>query len=174
VRATSTPKLVATRVLGVGLPLSLINSLMQRVLGLDRDCRFQKNFTSRVLHSGNLRIHGDATSVIRSLAVSGGCYINAHDGLDIGQGTIWAPNVTMVSQHHDPEDLDESPPTSGIYIGRDCWIGVGAVILPGVTIGDGTVIAANAVVNRSFPDGHCLIAGVPARIVKRYRGPELP
>ncbi len=153
---------------GVGLSLWALNFLAQRIGGLDRECPFPKHFTSRVLHAESLSISGDPATVARSLAASGGCYINAHDGLVIGAGTIWAPNVTIVSQHHDPRDLDSAPPTDGVVIGRDCWIGVGAVILPGVKLGDRTVVAANSVVNRSFPDGDCLLAGAPARLVKRY------
>jgi acetyltransferase-like isoleucine patch superfamily enzyme len=105
-----------------------------------------------------------------SLAASGGCYINAHDGIWIGRGTIWGPNVTIVSQDHDPMRLEVAPPTKGIEIGRNCWLGAGSVILPGVKLGDSTVVGANSVVNQSFPEGRCLLAGTPAQLVKNYGG----
>lgn len=57
-----------------------------------------------------------------------------------------------------------------VTIGHDVWIGHGAVILPGVTIGDGAVIGANAVVSRDV-DSYTIVAGVPARLVRR-RFPE--
>ena len=51
-------------------------------------------------------------------------------------------------------------------IGRDCWIGEGAVILDGVTVGNGCVIAAGAVVTKDVPD-FSIVGGVPARVLKR-------
>jgi acetyltransferase-like isoleucine patch superfamily enzyme len=151
---------------GTGAALWAVNLLFQRVFRLDAACRPGKHFTTRVLHPAGLEIEDDCPKVRRSLAVSGGCYINAADGLWIGRGTIWAPNVAIVSQNHALENLDEAPPTAGIRIGRACWIGFGAVILPGVTLGDGTIVAANSVVRDSFPEGRAILAGSPARLVK--------
>lgn len=152
---------------GTGVALWAINGLVQRGLRLDGDCRYGKHFTSRVLHSTGLSIEDECPNVRRSFAVSGGCYINAADGLHIGRGTIWGANVAIISQDHDLDDFDHAPPTKGITIGRSCWIGFGAVILPGVTLGDHTIVGANAVVNRSFPKGYVVIAGAPARQVRQ-------
>jgi acetyltransferase-like isoleucine patch superfamily enzyme len=144
----------------------VVNWLFQRILRLDAGCRYNKHFTSRVMHPQGLRIEDHCPKVLRSLAVSGGCYINAADGLSIGKGTIWAPNVAIVSQDHGRDDRDEAPPTTGIRIGRDCWLGFGCVIMPGVVLGDRTIVGATSVVTRSFPVGDQVIAGVPARIIK--------
>lgn len=53
------------------------------------------------------------------------------------------------------------------HVGENCWIGTGAVILGGVTLGDNVTVAAGAVVTKSFP-GKCLIGGVPARVIKKF------
>lgn len=53
-----------------------------------------------------------------------------------------------------------------VVIGKNCWIGAGVIILPGVTIGDYSVVAAGAVVNKDVPSG-VLVAGVPCRVVKK-------
>ena len=159
-------------VAGTGVSLWAINALVQRVLRLDAACRYNKHFASRVTHAHGLRIEDDCDKVRRSLAVSGGCYINAADGLWIGRGTIWAPNVAIVSQEHGRDDLDHVPPTGGIRIGRDCWLGFGCIIMPGVVLGDRTIVGANAVVTRSFPEGHQMIAGAPARVMKATTRPE--
>ena len=56
-----------------------------------------------------------------------------------------------------------------IFIGDNCWIGMNAIILPGVSIsGVNVIIAAGSVVTRSFEDSNVLIAGNPAKVVKKY------
>lgn len=152
---------------GATFPVWVANILYQNVLRLDADCPVNKHFTSRVLHPRGLIIENDCPKVRTSFAVSGGCYINCADGLWIGEGTIWAPNVAIISQTHDITDFDKAPPTTGIRIGRNCWIGFGAVILPGVTLGDRTIVGANAVVRTSFPEGRAVIAGLPASVARR-------
>ena len=154
---------------GSGASVWAINVLFQRVFRLDAACPYSKHFTSRVMHASGLHIEDDCEKVRRSLAVSGGCYINAADGLWIGRGTIWAPNVAIVSQEHGRTNLDEAPPTQGIRIGRDCWLGFGCIIMPGVVLGDRTIVGANAVVTRSFVSGHAVLAGVPARPITQGR-----
>lgn len=151
---------------GTTVPVWIANLLFQNVLRIDAGCRYSKHFTSRVLHPEGLTIENDCPKVRTSLAVSGGCYINCADGLWIGEGTIWGPNVAIISQTHDIGDFDAAPRTPGIRIGKKCWIGLGAVILPGVTLGDHTVVGANAVVRRSFPEGGVVVAGVPASPVR--------
>lgn len=154
---------------GVGVPLWGINFLFQRICRIDASAGFLKHFTARVLHPAGIKIEGSCPYVLRSFQVSGGCYINGADGIKIGRGTIWAPNVSIVSQDHDKENFDNAPTTLGIEIGRDCWLGVGAVILPGVRLGDKTIVGANAVVTRSFPEGGLTLVGVPARPIERDR-----
>jgi acetyltransferase-like isoleucine patch superfamily enzyme len=151
---------------GTTVSVWVLNVIVQRLFRLDGACRYGKHFSSRVMHPSGLSIEDECPRVRRSLAVSGGCYINAADGLWIGKGTIWAPNVAIVSQDHGRDDRDSAPPTPGIRIGRDCWLGFGSVILPGVVLGDRTNVGANAVVTRSFPEGDQVIAGAPARVVK--------
>lgn len=58
-----------------------------------------------------------------------------------------------------------------VTIGNDCWIGAGAIILGGVTLGDNVTVAAGAVVTRSFP-GDCIIGGVPARVIRKFNTRE--
>jgi len=92
----------------------------------------------------------------------------------IGRDTLIAQNVKLVAMNHafmrkdqliKEQDLDLDK--MGIVIGEDCWVGAGAVILPGVTLGRGVVVGANAVVTKNVPD-YAIVAGNPARILK-YR-----
>jgi acetyltransferase-like isoleucine patch superfamily enzyme len=96
-----------------------------------------------------------------------GCYYQNFDArIVIGRGTYIAPNVGLITSNHDPADPDRHLPGSDIVLGESCWIGMNAVVLPGVTLGDHTTVAAGAVVTRSAPEGNCVLAGVPARVVR--------
>lgn len=85
----------------------------------------------------------------------------------IGDGTQIGPGVQILTADH-PRDAAER--ASGlefgrpIHIGRNVWIGGGAIILPGVTIGDDAVIGAGSVVTRDVPAG-CTVVGNPARVL---------
>lgn len=97
--------------------------------------------------------------------------IYGHGGVEIGEETLVSMKATILSSNHAiPEQgkiirqqPDELLPTK---IGRDVWIGANAVILGGVTIGDGAVVAAGAVVNRNVEPG-AIVAGVPAREIRK-------
>jgi acetyltransferase-like isoleucine patch superfamily enzyme len=97
---------------------------------------------------------------------SPGMYINANNGIEIGDYTNIAPNVGLISANHDPIRNELHLPGPPLKIGRFCWIGMGAIILPGVELGDFTVVGAGAIVTKSFPEGHCIIAGNPAKLIR--------
>ncbi len=114
----------------------------------------------------------------RNIRVGKGVFINHscefmdRGGITIGDGTLIGPKVNLVTIGH-PEDPEQrhSTWTAPITIGNNVWIGVAATILPGVTIGDNSIVAANAVVARSVP-ANTLVAGVPARVVRSIRSGE--
>jgi acetyltransferase-like isoleucine patch superfamily enzyme len=97
---------------------------------------------------------------------SPGVYINAFNGIKIGDYTNVGPNVGIISSNHDFVNNDAHRDGDPIEIGSFCWMGMGAVILPGVKLADFTIVGAGAIVTKSFPDGYCVIAGNPARIIK--------
>lgn len=90
--------------------------------------------------------------------------------ITIGDHALLAPNVYVTASNYDfvgrPGPVMDAPRRGrDVVIGRDSWLGVGVVVLPGVTIGDGAIVAAGAVVTRDLPPG-CLAAGVPAVVVR--------
>jgi acetyltransferase-like isoleucine patch superfamily enzyme len=95
--------------------------------------------------------------------------IDACCRLEIGRDTMIGPHC-YITDHDHGFSTDERPGhtelvSSPTKIGERCWLGAGVIVLKGVEIGSGTVVAAGAVVTRSLPEG-VVAAGVPARIVK--------
>jgi len=98
-----------------------------------------------------------------------GIYINCMNGIEIGDNVYISPGVKIISANHNVcnyEQHDKAPP---IKIGNNVWIGANAIILPGVEIADGCVIGAGEVVTKSFTEENCIIAGNPAKIIRRKK-----
>ena len=101
------------------------------------------------------------------------CYIDGRNGIEIGENVWIGPRVSIISQIHDLNNYYEYVKAKPIKIGKDCLISSNSMILPEVELGDHTVVAAYAVVNKSFPEGNQVLAGNPARIIKKldnYKG----
>jgi acetyltransferase-like isoleucine patch superfamily enzyme len=96
---------------------------------------------------------------------SPGNYIQGIGKVYIGDYTQIGPNVGIISANHDLYDNRKHLPAH-VKIGKYCWIGMGAIILPGVELGDFTIVGAGSVVTKSYLDGYAVIAGNPARVVK--------
>ena len=97
--------------------------------------------------------------------------ISAEGGLIIGTDVAIGHFCTILTTEHDFSDptlpIKRQPLLhKPVTIGNDVWIGANVTILAGVEIGRRTIIAAGAVVKKSFPDGHVVIGGVPARVLK--------
>ena len=86
----------------------------------------------------------------------------------VGDFTMFAPNVTVATAGHpiDPALRERALQYNApVHIGRNCWIGAGALIMPGVTIGDNTVIGAGSVVTKDIPAG-VVAVGNPCRVMR--------
>ena len=86
----------------------------------------------------------------------------------VGDYTLFAPNVVVATAGHpiDPELRARGLQyNAAVHIGKNCWIGAGALIMPGVTIGDNTVIGAGSVVTRDIPSG-VVAVGNPCRVMR--------
>lgn len=154
------------RMRGTETPVYVLSWLFQRVFRLNAGCRFLVNYGSRVTGGEKLTIDEDADSVRLSLMNSSGCFFAAGNGISIGRGTIWSHNVIITTGGHDLDDYSLDPTPFPVVIGERCWIGANVTILPGVILGNRTVVGANAVVTKSYPEGGVILAGVPARPVR--------
>jgi len=99
--------------------------------------------------------------------------ILCHKKIVIEEGCQIASGVKIVDHnHYIPKTREEMPlikkaeKAKAIHIGKYCWIGSNACILKGVTLGDGCIVGAGAIVTKSFPSGS-IIVGVPAKVVKQ-------
>jgi acetyltransferase-like isoleucine patch superfamily enzyme len=97
---------------------------------------------------------------------SPGNYIEASNGVFIGDYTNIGPNVGIVSANHNLTDNSKHDKAPPIKIGKFCWIGMNAVVLPGVELGDFTIVGAGTVVSKSFTEGYCVLGGTPAQIIR--------
>ena len=98
------------------------------------------------------------------------CVIDCFDSISIGHHVVISERVVLRdSDNHTIQDrdtaLDSSPKTAPIVVGDHVWIGMNVTVLKGVTIGEGAIVAAGSVVNKDVPP-HCLVGGVPARVIK--------
>lgn len=131
------------------------------------------------LYNGNCYWPVHPTSTIRGSAkniyvgidaapgISPGCYIQAIGKIFVEDYAQIAPNVGLISANHFMFDIRKHN-NGEIRIGKYCRIGMGSIIMPGVTLGDFTTVSAGSIVYKSFPDGYCVIGGNPAVMIQDY------
>jgi acetyltransferase-like isoleucine patch superfamily enzyme len=96
----------------------------------------------------------------------GNLFQSSYAHIYIGHGTYIAPNVGIITANHNFNDLAKHSPGKDVRIGNNSWIGMNAILLPGIELGEHTIVGAGAVVTKSFLEGNCVIAGNPARLIK--------
>src|SRR5207249_7993585 len=104
------------------------------------------------------------------------CTISAYQHVSIGEQCIVADRVMLIDFDHNVSEVERPIRVQGIYkrdvrVGSNVWIGYGAQILRGVTVGDNAIVAAGAVVTKDVP-GSAVVAGVPARVIRMRETPK--
>ena len=125
---------------------------------------------SRIIVSTSLNQVGDYIKIGNNVGIGEFAYLGGAGGLEIGDECIVGQYLSCHPENHIYEDINVSirhqgVTRKGIKIGNNCWIGSKVTILDGVEIGNGSIIAAGAVVNKSFP-ANSIIGGVPAKLLK--------
>lgn len=108
----------------------------------------------------NSRIHGTCIHARRNIQIGKNCLIAANS-------QIFDCNGHDLAFNNVEERINSTGPAKEIIINDNVWIGINTIILPGVTIGRGSIIAAGSVVVKDIPP-MCLAGGNPARVIKRY------
>src|SRR3954467_2969984 len=131
---------------------------------------------SWVGHGTKLRCHEGTVSIGAKTVMGQECTISAYQHVSIGRECVIADRVMLIDFDHGMVEVDRPIRHQGIYkrdvrVGNNVWIGYGACILRGVTIGDNAVIGTSAVVTKDVP-ANAVVGGVPARIIRMRDEPR--
>ena len=117
----------------------------------------QISIGNRVVIRPGCMIHGEAKDLALSIDIQDDAMLGSGCHIYVSNHTFSNLNMPIIDQGDDPCQL--------VTIGRGAWLGANVIILPGVRIGQNSVVAAGAVVTKSIPDG-VVAAGVPAKVIK--------
>ncbi len=144
-------------------PLSLLLRcfFFQKIFLFNRHVDWPVHWSSKVVDPGKI-VRGN-----RCPGLSYGCHLDGRNGIVFGNNVWVGPRVSVISMNHNVNDFSRYTEDKPIRIGKDSWLATNSVILPGVELGEHTIVAAGCVVNRSFPEGNQVLAGVPAKVIKK-------
>jgi acetyltransferase-like isoleucine patch superfamily enzyme len=127
-------------------------------------------------HGTKIRCHEGVVSIGAKTVMGQECTISAYQHVSIGRECVIADRVMLIDFDHGVVEVERPIRLQGIYkrdtrVGNNVWIGYGACILRGVTVGDNAIIGTNAVVTRDVP-ANAVVGGVPARMIRMREKPE--
>ena len=110
--------------------------------------------------------YGKNTKIGKNVFINFDCVFLDLGGITIEDNVLIAPKVSLLSEGHPVSAAERQSLVPGhIYIKKNAWIGAGATILPGVTVGENAVVAAGAVVSKDVP-ANTIVGGIPAKTIK--------
>jgi acetyltransferase-like isoleucine patch superfamily enzyme len=123
-----------------------------------------------------IRCHEGAVEIGAKTVMGQECTISAYQQVRIGEQCVIADRAMFIDFDHGVVEVERPIRLQGIYkrdveVGNNVWIGYGACILRGVSVGDNSVIGTNAVVTRDAP-ANAVVAGIPARIIRMREAPQ--
>lgn len=139
-----------------------VRALLERIWGqpLDASVRMFPPFYTAF---------GKTTRVGKEVFINFGCTFLDQGGITIEDGVFIGPEAKILTEGHPEEPaLRHRLLVKPVVVRRNAWIGAGAMILPGVTIGENAIIAAGAVVTKDVPD-NAIVAGVPATVLRTIK-----
>lgn len=140
--------------------LRIVNFIFQKIFQINGEQKCMVHFTSIV--SGRIEI---GKGVAQYIAGSSGCYLQGINGIKIGEYSMIAPGVKIISANHNLKDFVKHDIVNPVIIGKKCWLGTNCVILAGVELGDNVIVGAGSIVTKSF-GSNLVLAGNPARIIR--------
>jgi len=127
-------------------------------------------------HGCKIRAHEGEVAIGAKTVMGQDCTISAYQHVSIGRECILADRVMLIDFDHGVVEVERPIRLQGIYkrdvdVGHNVWVGYGACVLRGVSIGDNSIVGTNAVVTRSAP-ANAVLAGVPARVIRMRDAPR--
>jgi acetyltransferase-like isoleucine patch superfamily enzyme len=146
------------------------------VLQIGRNGRIELGRWSWLGHGTKIRCHEGVVSIGAKTVLGQECTISAYQHVSIGRECVIADRVMLIDFDHGMVEVDRPIRLQGIYkrdvrVGHNVWIGYGACILRGVTVGDNAVIGTNSVVTKDVP-ANAVVGGVPARVLRMRDEPK--
>jgi acetyltransferase-like isoleucine patch superfamily enzyme len=145
-------------------------------LQIGKTARIELGRWSWLGHGTKIRCHEGVVSVGAKTVMGQECTISAYQHVSIGRECVIADRAMFIDFDHGVVEVERPIREQGIYkrdtrVGNNVWVGYGACILRGVTVGDNAIIGTNAVVTKDVPD-NAVVAGVPARIIRMRKPPR--
>jgi acetyltransferase-like isoleucine patch superfamily enzyme len=127
-------------------------------------------------HGTKIRCHEGMVRIGDKTVLGQECTISAYQHVSIGEQCVVADRVMMIDFDHNVAEVEWPIRAQGIYkrdvrVGNNVWIGYGAQILRGVSVGDNAIVGASAVVTKDVP-ANAVVAGVPARVIRMRESPK--
>ncbi|MBD1395405.1 acyltransferase [Mucilaginibacter glaciei] len=143
--------------------LSFDGIVVKDNVSIARDCT--------LICTGIVSQKGKGITIGHNTGINCNAYLGGQGGIDIGNDVIIGPGVKVFSENHNYADMnviikDQGVSRNKVSIKNNCWIGANATILAGVTIGEGSIIAAGTVLTKSVP-ANSVVAGIPGRVIKQ-------
>ncbi len=145
-------------------------------LEIGRDATLQVGRWAWIGHGSKIRVHEGEVSIGAKTVMGQECTISAYQHVSIGRECIIADRVMLIDFDHGAVEVDRPIREQGIYkrdvrVGHNVWIGYGACVLRGVSIGDNSIVGTSAVVTKQVPE-NAVVAGVPARTLRMRDAPR--
>ena len=146
------------------------------VLQIGRNGRIELGRWSWLGHGTKIRCHEGVVSIGAKTVLGQECTISAYQHISIGRECVIADRVMLIDFDHGTVEVERPIRLQGIYkrdvrVGHNVWIGYGACILRGVTVGDNAIIGTNSVVTKDVP-ANAVVGGVPARVLRMRDEPR--
>lgn len=130
---------------------------MQKIIGYNRHISFPVSHRNNIGDEKSLVFSPDDMNNFQNF----GCYYQCGNGrIVIGEGTWIAPNVGIITENHDVYNLDKHQPAKDVIIGKKSWVGMNAMILPGVVLGDRTIVGGVQWLRSHFREEIALLLGI--------------